>query len=80
VSEGPTIALDDRLAIIEDKLDFVMRTFALTSRYEHPLVPGQVVTETKNLLDIYRTAKRLHMSNEDVVRQPEDHDQPITVA
>lgn len=50
--------IDVRLAVVEDKIDLIMKTFSITKRYEHPLNPGQLVTETKSLLDIYREIKQ----------------------
>lgn len=66
-----------RLRVLEDKIDFVMKTFAVSQRYEHPLMPGQFVTETRTLLDTYRQMKGLGMSPEQVTdKLPESSIEP----
>lgn len=50
--------IETRLRVCEDKLDLIMKAFTITKRYESALMPGQVITETKTLLDIYRETKR----------------------
>lgn len=49
--------IDVRLAVVEDKLDFVMKTFSVSKRYRSPLAPEQEVVETKSLLELYREVK-----------------------
>lgn len=56
--------IDVRLAVAEDKLDFVMKTFSVTKQYESFLVPGQVIRETKSLLDLYREVKGVGLTLE----------------
>jgi hypothetical protein len=51
--------IDVRLHVVEDKIDLIMKSIRIQSRYEHPLVPGQVIVETKTLLDVYRELKGL---------------------
>jgi len=45
--------LETRMRVVEAKIDLVMKSFQITKRYEHPLVPGQVIEERKSLLDVY---------------------------
>jgi hypothetical protein len=49
--------IETRLRVVEDKIDLVMKSFQITKQYQHPLVPGKVVQETKSLLDVYRELK-----------------------
>jgi len=51
--------IDVRLAVVEDKIDFVMKTFSVTKRYRSILSPDQEVVETKSLLELYREVKGL---------------------
>ena len=50
--------IDVRLSIVEDKIDLVMKSFQITKQYESILVPGQVIRETKSLLDVYKELRR----------------------
>lgn len=61
-----------QVAVIEDKLDFILKTFSVTKQYEHPLVPGQVIREVKTLLDVYRELKGLGAVIVPVDPQPAD--------
>lgn len=49
--------IDVRLSVVEDKIDLVMKSFQIVKQYESLLVPGQVIRETKSLLDVYRELK-----------------------
>lgn len=49
--------LETQVIVLEDKLDFVMKTFSVSKRYPSLLNPGQDVIETKSLLDLYREVK-----------------------
>lgn len=49
--------IDVRLAVVEDKIDFVMKTFSVSKRYRSILAPDQEVVETKSLLELYREVK-----------------------
>lgn len=60
--------IEIRLKVVEAKIDFALRTFAVTRSYEHPLMPGKVINEQKTLLDIYHEANSLGMSIADVVK------------
>jgi hypothetical protein len=57
---------ETRLRVLEDKIEFVMKTFAVTQRYEHPLMPGKFIQETKTLLDTYRQMKGLGLTPDEV--------------
>lgn len=49
--------IETRLRVIEDKVEFILKTFTVTKQYESLLVPGQVIRESKTLLDVYRELK-----------------------
>lgn len=50
--------IETRLRVIEDKTDFIMRTFSLTKVTKSPLAGFPDHTESKTLLDVYRELKR----------------------
>lgn len=49
--------IESRLRTVEDKIDFVMKTFSVTRAEQSILVPGQVIQTTMTLLDVYREMK-----------------------
>lgn len=49
--------IDTRLQVIEDKVDFVMKTFTVTRQESSILNPSQLFTTKMNLLDVYRELK-----------------------
>lgn len=51
--------IDSRLKVVEDKIDFVMKAFTVTKREPSIISPGQFITQTKDLLSIYREARAL---------------------
>lgn len=59
--------IESRLITVEEKLDFMMKTFSVTKQYASVLVPGQVIRETKNLLEVYREMKGL---GAEIIPQP----------
>lgn len=46
-----------QVASLQDKVEFILKTFTVTKQYESVLVPGQVVRESKTLLDVYHELK-----------------------
>lgn len=48
--------IETRLAVVEDKIDLIMKTFTIVKRYQHP-ISDQMVEEKKSLLDIYHELK-----------------------
>lgn len=46
--------LDTRVRQMERKLDFIMKTITITHQYRSPLMPEQVMTESRSLLELYR--------------------------
>lgn len=71
-----------RLAQVEDKLEFVMKTFSITKEYRSAIMPDQVVREVRSLLDLYRevTAAGLQvMSREEAALNGINPDQTESV-
>jgi len=49
--------IESRLRAVEDKLDFVMKTFSVTRQERSIIDPRQVLTTSMTLLDVYREVK-----------------------
>lgn len=49
--------IDVRLAMVEDKIDFIMNAFSVTKRVPSILAPGEYVAQTMTLKEAYQELK-----------------------
>ena len=49
--------IDTRLKVIEDKVDFLLRSFTVTRQERSVLDPSKVIVQTQTLADVYREIK-----------------------
>lgn len=49
--------IETRLLVVEDKIDFIMKSFPIRKKTPSTLMPGEFIVEDINLLDLYRELK-----------------------
>ncbi len=57
--------IDVRLAVVEDKIDFIMKLANVQKREPSTLMPGEFITSQMTMLDLYREVKAAGASIED---------------